>query len=134
MRLLEILKIVDRTTDVQKTFMKEWVSMSMPHPLDDRQRLMDGVSFTLRPFLDDSISLDLVVSYDTKGAGKGTAAMKKILALADKHQLSIVGSVLAKPHMGARNMKSMNNRQLHTWYKKLGFKRGHNHTIVYTPK
>jgi hypothetical protein len=131
MKLLEITLTVPGESPEQKAFIKEWNQISRPNPMSDRFRLLGNVGVELWPW-QGTIRIARVISTEKKGEGQGTAAMKKLMQLADKHHVALTGEV--KPFSGgATNRPSLTVGQLKAWYKKLGFdvKRDQ---IVYKPK
>ena len=105
-------------------FMEELYKVGYGHPfIRDTVMLFKGeamVELKLNTWEDDkSVHFSgVMVLPDFRGQGFGRKAVELVQKLARKHGVRLTGSV--SPY---GSTKGLNKRQLHAWYKRLGFKR-----------
>jgi len=116
-------------------FMDELGKTSHQHPFNHNEKLIGNASVHVSPH-GDGIHLHDIHSFEPK-SGAGTAALKHLTSLADKHGVSISG--VAKAYMDNRSGKIADSSQLKSWYGKHGFSsnggnRRDGYDISYEPK
>ena len=110
-----------------KTFIREFQKSTEPNPLNNRESIWEEtVCFELRPF-SGNIRLSNIRAL-TPGNGDGTEALRWLCALADKHGVTITGTV--EPTWSA----PLNKTALKAWYCRHGFKVVYHDDIEYEPK
>lgn len=128
------------TSDANKNFMRDFKALGYPNPMNPRELVINNealVELSAWPDVADGIHLGGIRVVKPR-QGAATRAMKQILALADKHGVTVTGSV--KPfNTGTPGV--MKKVPLMKWYLSLGFKRqpaamgpGLTDRIMYTPK
>lgn len=123
MLLLEVVRIKlgqGVSTKGAEEFMAELNKITSGHPLNDASRILDGTSIQVTRY-HNAIHLSDIQSHDP-GSGKGTAAMRKLLSMADKHNVKI--TAFAKAY-SSNDKFITDTKQLIEWYRKLGFRQEH---------
>lgn len=99
-----------------ESFLKSFVKATTPNPFCRRERVWElRAAFEIEIF-DGSIHLGCIRSFE-RGNGSGTEALNWFLDLAQKHRISIRGTI--KPCGNTR--PRLNAAQLRAWYKRHGF-------------
>lgn len=128
-------RVGDATTPA-KSLMDEFVEISHPNPFDGRERVfgvgIDGEVFNVNVeispgFTDDSVRLNWIqatppASKGGRGSGAGSHILRRITDLADKHGVTIEGTVSRAPGMDKELGLSVSD--LRKWYKRNGFEKG----------
>tara|TARA_R110002074_G_scaffold27200_2_gene79145 strand:- start:4844 stop:15754 length:10911 start_codon:yes stop_codon:yes gene_type:complete len=113
-------------------FMDEYYEATYPHPFDDSTRALgakvDGevhnVETTISIVNEDTVRLSWIqtqppASGGTRGAGVGSYMLKKLTEIADKHGVSIEGTVARAP--GMDEDAGLSASDLMNWYLRNGF-------------
>jgi hypothetical protein len=120
-KLFEIAKPkLEKIPERIKAFIAELRSLTEPHPFDRGIRLYKNVGLDVENYWDTEAHLKSIISFEEKGAGQATEALKFLLALADKHQVPITLEVVPIKNAGAEG-KSLTKTELAAWYKRHGF-------------
>jgi GNAT superfamily N-acetyltransferase len=115
-----------RNASTTTQFMSEFKSNTIPsHDSVDRV-YDDSVAIDLIPSK-DSILIASIVSLDGPGSGAGTDAMKWLVSLANKHNVTLE---LYPSRIGAEGPRK---GELTSWYSRLGFKPDVGNKMVYKP-
>jgi len=111
-------------------FMEGYRQMGKVNFMDERDRLIDGVSVNLSDYAEDDKVIKIwTVMARVHGQGKGSKVLEDLKKLADKTKTSIV----LKP--GKWGLVSvMTIPQLKEWYMRHGFKEMKHGWLIYTPK
>jgi hypothetical protein len=117
------LKINKPSADITEkidAFMTEFEEQTVPHPfmnfcrvLCGPNREMDGVVIEVSKSF-GTINLGMIQALTT-GIGEGSRGLRFLIALADKHDVSITGGV---KRLGTAGLKTAS---LKAWYKRNGF-------------
>lgn len=133
MKLFEIAKPkLEKIPERIKALIAELRSKTEPHPFDRGIRLYKNVGLDVENYWDTEAHLKSIMSFEEKGAGQATEALKFLLALADKHQVPITLEVVPIKNAGAEG-KSLTKSELAAWYKRHGFV-GNSLNMVRMPK
>ena len=103
-----------------EVFMKEFYDISQGHPFNDRARILNDTVFEIRPLWGEIHISDIQAIEPRRGMA--TAAVKSLMALADKHGVVLSGTASAYARPGTDYISKTSD--LVKWYKKLGFKVG----------
>lgn len=126
-----------KSKESANAFLDELDATSKPHPFDNRHRIInDNASVDVSHSMDGGIHLHDINTLAPR-SGAGTAALKHLTKLADKHNVDIEGH--AKAYNQTSKDKISKTSQLTAWYKKHGFKIGEGdaadgYHIRYSPK
>lgn len=128
------IKIKPKNPNVQH-FMNDLHATTAAHPFSDRERIVNNNATVHVSPSGEGVHLHDIRSLHPK-SGAGTAALKHLTGLADKHKVKISG--VAKAYHGDKKYIS-SSKKLSSWYEKHGFKKGHGsnsegYSIDYHPK
>lgn len=133
MKLFEITKPkLEKIPERIKALLAELREKTEPHPFARGIRLYKNVGLDVENYWDQEVHLKSIMSFEQKGAGQATEALKFLLALADKHQVPITLEVVPIKNAGAEG-KSLTKAELSAWYKRHGFT-GSSVNMVRMPK
>lgn len=108
-------------------YMNDLWKNSHGNPFDDRERIIGGAGVEMYPF-DGMMHLSFIRTLDPE-KGHGSAALKAITDLADKHDVAISLNV-QRP----KGMKGLTNAQLWDWYRRNGFVKTSGDEMVREPQ
>jgi len=114
MKLTEVIKLRGNTNPNTDAFMRDYHDATTTGP--DRTRFYGTVNLTVYPF-NGKIRLSNIVSVGDKSKGAGTQALNFLKDLADRHDVSIVGTAKAYSQSDEHIQDSSRLRQ---WYTKHG--------------
>ena len=121
MKLFEIAKPkLEKIPERVNALIAELRSKTEPHPFDRGIRLYKNVGLDVENYWDTEAHLKSIMSFEEKGAGQASEALKFLLALADKHKVPVTLDVVPIKNAGAKG-KSLSKADLAAWYKRHGF-------------
>jgi len=112
-----------------KEFIKAAEKLGGRNPFAEHEIVWDnnvGLTLCIDIFQRDSVRLSEIRSFEAS-KGHGSAALKRLCALADQQGIRLVGVV--QPTIKGR----LNKRQLFSWYKRHGFQQGQGDNISRIP-
>jgi hypothetical protein len=97
-------------------FMQEWWKNTVPNPFNNREQIWgdNSVVIALWPFDKAAIRISSMRSLK-RGQGKASLALDWLCDMADKHKVTLRGTVVVFDKTG------LTKRQLKAWYKRHGF-------------
>jgi hypothetical protein len=118
MRIHEISLNLSRSATAQtkspvSAFIDEWNTMTEANPINPRLRLLGGAMIRLAPGFHDREHTVDIGDIQSRRAGAGTAAMRAICELADKHVVRL--------ELYAKGYADTPTSVLVKWYEKFGF-------------
>lgn len=116
MKINEVIKLGNNSYTSVKPFMWDFVDATEESPIG-KGRLYDDVLIDVHPF-DGGIRISDIVAVGDKAKGKGTAALKFLTNLADRHGVKLSGH--AKAYSQSPEHIQTSERLLQ-WYQKHGF-------------
>lgn len=121
MKLFEIAKPkLEKIPERIKALIAELRSKTEPHPFDRGIRLYKNVGLDVENYWDTEAHLKSIMSFEEKGAGEASKALKFLTDLADKHKVPLTLDVEPIKNAGAEG-KNLTRAQLTAWYKRHGF-------------
>lgn len=119
MLLNELFESKQSTPELD-AFMADFKAGTFQHPLARHLWIYeDSVGFEVSIW-NKAIHLSAIMSFNSKGEGEASKALKWFIELADKHGVPIELDVQPIPNAGAEG-KSLTKAQLTAWYKRNGF-------------
>ena len=116
--------------NTSQAFMKDFAALGRPNPMNSRELVIDDIVIVQLYPWNNHIYLMSIRTTETR-TGAATAVMKKLLALADKHNIPI--ECTASPfRTGVAN--TLKKAALIRWYERLGFVKQLKSGMIYTPK
>jgi len=115
-------------------FMRDYHNNTAPHPFTNRMRVHNNAVMLEVSKWDGKIHISSIMTAMPKNQGHGTAALRFLTDLADKHQVTLHGTVVPIKNAGSREGRNLNKRELLAWYKKHGFTVKYGEEITRLPK
>lgn len=110
----------------------EFKSKTEQHPFSRGIRIYDNIGLEIENYWDQEVHLKSIMSFEEKGAGQASKALKFLTDLADKHKVPLTLEVEPLKNAGAKG-KNLTKSQLSAWYKRNGFVGGA-HDMFRMPK
>jgi len=133
------LKLSGGKNELEKNtkFVNDFLNSGFRSPFDNRMAVFDidgtHVQFSMKPSRDSVYLASIMVMNKEMGTGAGSKAMKKLIDMADKRDVTL--KLVARPLKSPSGKKIPANKLI-SWYKKLGFESDDNvrDDMTRTPK
>ena len=111
-------------------FWTEYRQHTDPNPLNRTERVWRArVCFKVTPFYEDVVTLGMIRSL-FRGKGYGSAALRWLTRLADRHHITLIGDI--QPAGASR--PRLNRHQLAAWYRRHGFTVSRSYCLTRKPR